>query len=1328
MKTLLLFILATSISLFAADSCANPGTTYLASENKTGTDVTTFKKICITDADGVRHEIFNIRGGVKTIGTPVMCKGANGICVDPGAGVQNNDISNANMIMADYDDNSSYGISATEAAKTTTSSMAHLTLKSSAKVVWAKLYWMARHDDTTSKSDYDSNAHVKFLTPHTSGQYKDITCTHYGKSTIDPTAYCSAEVTADVNASGDYWVGDVNGTDKRASFAAWALFIVYEDETETLKNVSLYEGFDYFYNSSLSIPISGFVTPRDGTVNATFHVFSGESDDGYNDHVDINNKAGTPIRLHNPVGHNYDFLNASIENYGIQYIDRLPNFVNAMGIDVDSVSVVDDVGTPILGNEQTATTIKFTSNGDLLYIPVLGFSTELFEPNFCYDYAYKQDNRYFTEENNGTLDPTLVGTVSTASPVEMTLYVRNREADIPANNVVLTVRDINTTQAVRDTSFLEKTNPGDLAYNPATATSSTTSGFSLKLADTILANQGVYTVYKLNPIQSTLNMPIDAYVDYDITYLGNTFHYSKRKLNSNIPLCTSGDYTYVPEWGIINVLDSNENKSKFPAGTGLIYNLYTQVSKRPFAVEIGTFDANNLNTPKATKNFIGIELIDAGGFQDINSSCDNPKNSISEIVWMPFHKEGFPDQNTTNRTFDFNYIQSAINNHYTTLTNPNDFYGDVREGVAFRTWYLVNTDNNDTPFDYTYSADGQNVIVNFFPSLSGQECGGGSVVPYAWNADGSVKLSSNKANVVCGNAGSTGIPVNQFAACVQCIKGRYAKPLCSRDNFTIRPEAFKINIYDINHTATAAVKDSTKVAISNNEQLSADYNYRFDINATTHISDEGAVGYSLNFLASDPSDRNVTFIWEPLSGGLNCNDTTSKSPDFYMTNGVIKNEERNNSNVGRYRLSMIDQAFTKRDYVADHHVPPYFHTAPDCLLNSDIVPSSAVAITNSNVGCNITSNHTNEDNTSLSTTDYNLTFVPYDFDISTVFATVGKDSTPLTALPADALLYMSDLNKSTLMSLRYSGSLRAVGEGNSSLTNFVDHCYATDITLSLDHNLTTASATVPMFQFKYVDSLGNRGVRDMNTTKINFMTIDSTRFQKANQGSIPFLNLSFNYERNISKPMRIQSLHIGNLSLACKTPSECQSQADLSASPSLHTPDSDYIADSNLTFAYARVHAPRYRINGNSGQTKLYYEVYCDAGAGCSNYNLTQESVDDVNWYINPKHTSEALFGSLLSIQSSAHPTVTSFPSISFSNGIKDVNATYDGSLKYPFKSKVLLTPDPWLIFNPFDSNATSNSYMVEFFNNNASWTGTIKATQSVDGTASKTTNRRVNW
>jgi hypothetical protein len=128
------------------------------------------------------------------------------------------------------------------------------------------------------------------------------------------------------------------------------------------------------------------------------------------------------------------------------------------------------------------------------------------------------------------------------------------------------------------------------------------------------------------------------------------------------------------------------------------------------------------------------------------------------------------------------------------------------------------------------------------------------------------------------------------------------------------------------------------------------------------------------------------------------------------------------------------------------------------------------------------------------------------------------------------------------------------------------------------------------------------------------------------------------------------------------------------------------------------------------------------------------ESADDINWYINNNHTDHTIQGTLTENNITTTATVSELdfiinPPYINTNGIKNYPVTYSENLGYPYKAKVVTTPDSWFIFNQYDQNTTTNNFVVEFNNNNASWSGSVdNENTTVDSAASKTTNRRINW
>ena len=126
-------------------------------------------------------------------------------------------------------------------------------------------------------------------------------------------------------------------------------------------------------------------------------VFAAEGDKNIaNDKLTtINENTSTTIELLTEADQTF---NSSISGGGA----RVPELINNNGIDIQTHDI-----SSYLAPLQSSMEFHFTSNQDTYWPSVLAFATEIYDPDFCYDYAYKQNNYYFTEQNDGSYTPKL---------------------------------------------------------------------------------------------------------------------------------------------------------------------------------------------------------------------------------------------------------------------------------------------------------------------------------------------------------------------------------------------------------------------------------------------------------------------------------------------------------------------------------------------------------------------------------------------------------------------------------------------------------------------------------------------------------------------------------------------------------------------------------------------------------------------------------------------------------------------------------------------------------------------------------------------------------
>lgn len=351
----------------------------------------------------------NLNGNMRIIGNSNLCYNNNGTCSNPG-NARNNDI---NMMYSDPD-------GATNPT-TFNSSSALLSLPTNATIKWAKLYWQGY---LVNKNDTVKTSSKSVLFAKAGSAYQSITPTSPGYEynwiyfTGDRYYYQgSANVTALLQAGGNGYYNIANivsevGQPTGGSFGAWAIVIVYEDLAEPLKNITVFDGYQAVVTSgdqtaannyasangcaatgtgnTISIPLSGFLTPSSGAVNSQLGIFVGEGDKGATgERLKLTNKNNTSIDVYNGLNPADDVFNSTITYNGVTVTNSTSPIAitpyyssNSMGIDIDTFNIgTSSTTTPIIGNSQTSTNVTLNTDGDGYMPGVFAFSTDIYAPN-----------------------------------------------------------------------------------------------------------------------------------------------------------------------------------------------------------------------------------------------------------------------------------------------------------------------------------------------------------------------------------------------------------------------------------------------------------------------------------------------------------------------------------------------------------------------------------------------------------------------------------------------------------------------------------------------------------------------------------------------------------------------------------------------------------------------------------------------------------------------------------------------------------------------------------------------------------------------------------
>jgi hypothetical protein len=209
------------------------------------------------------------------------------------------------------------------------SSTAALDMPSGATVLFAGLYWMGNAPSTAPRTQ------VLFRTP-AGGGYNSITGVVIGdSSTVTPAPNPPgpnyegfANVTSLVQAASNanYTVANVQASIGTNLYAGWSLVVAYQAPGAPPRNLTVFDGYGVIANGNppLNIPISGFIAPPSGPVNAKVGVVAAEGDLGITgDSMLLNGTA-----LSDALNASNNFFDSVISNQGVLNTAKNPNYVD----------------------------------------------------------------------------------------------------------------------------------------------------------------------------------------------------------------------------------------------------------------------------------------------------------------------------------------------------------------------------------------------------------------------------------------------------------------------------------------------------------------------------------------------------------------------------------------------------------------------------------------------------------------------------------------------------------------------------------------------------------------------------------------------------------------------------------------------------------------------------------------------------------------------------------------------------------------------------------------------------------------------------------------
>ena len=1133
-------------------------------------------------------------------------------------------------------------------------------------------------------------------------------------------------------------------------FGGWSLVVIYaEDGLGEMRNITVLSGFDSVGNDD-TFTIDDFILPKSGVVNSTLSLFAGEgetlydpdwiwmSDDGtnYDDIPDPNNEFDD--------NNIFDGVFTGVTRAKLYEADGTTDKFNDLqlnndGVDVDTFDVSTLMTTYRDANPDLhSMNIRWDSDSDYITPSMLVFATQIYAPKLCYDYSVKQDGRYLDLDRNSSF-PRITSYIS-SSDIEVSVYLRNEEADIAADGVSIK-SDVNTTNFNVDGSeplyssnvngsilLPRLPNPNYSAscdYNTSFDNETTNVGCTdnhniRKGLGSLDALDYIYTKFTLQPNVSgitDINESLGLTLDYHITVDTTSITYNDYELGSiNVPICQQS-HSYEPTWGQFNVVRDGQTSAN---NTN---NIYTQISRNPFNASV-IFDSDTATgTNEAPLSDVNttvlVEIIDVGAYGDINASCANPDASLSTPIFVP-----------TN----FN-----SSNWMTDLTlQTNSYYNFAVENAAYRVWYFA--DSNGTLIENWTATTIAGTNNQGLSSISG--------------------LYNSTAHTVCSSACTDDTSTD----CFYCIQANYAQPLCSRDNFSVRPESYDVRIYDVDQNnsvsdpsnidlSTLEGFDPSSAATASRIDLAADYNYRYDINATGNDSTDRVPGYSRYF--TDRTDYNVTMYWDPQSGQTGCNNTNNVLIPLHVPNGsrllsIDDDGIRDHIQVGEYKLNVIDTSWTAVDWSDNGHqtAAKGFDEVDDCQNNS----TSSTAVSG-RYGCTISTDHGTVNGNSYQ--DHDVTYHPYKFN-TTNTVTLGKGNISASATGFKPFVYMSNLSQDENMSVHLNTTVTAVGKNSTTpLSNYVTGCYSKPLNFSVGKTATTNTGLTYNYIVHNKDSNGTIiSAHDIAQQTIAAGNVDQNAtfatsnlfFQQDQNGTIQ-LTTNLNYGRDVNVTANPEDINFTIISLDDNT---TLFNADLVANKFA---DGNVSVNQRVIHYYGKTIAPRIRVvcntnicrtgthssNNNNISELISYVVFCEGGS-CNSAILPvgATQVGDIRWFSNRNHDkiddtgnwltlgTDGTVGTISEVVNSTHMNEIS-RAINLQNYETEAVIEHGGALPLPYDAIMQMQSSPWLINHETDNNATTNQFIIQFVGDGG-WSGKHEDNTTTKTNFSPTTNRRIMW
>ena len=207
--------------------------------------------------------------------------------------------------------------------------------------------------------------------------------------------------------TGEYIVANIKATQGKIEggvSGGWTIFFVYEDEDESGKFITSFDGFAGVTDKDTDISFTGFKTLPEGNVFAKLACAGLEGDNNLaGDQLQIKSQSSEiftllsgPLKLEN------NFFNSNIVINDQFFNDRNPNSKNTLGYDTTLITIANPDNSVIQNNTDNVT-LKLKTVGDRYFMFFNAFNVEVQDPE-------KQPD-IFVENNKSVEDEVVINPI-----------------------------------------------------------------------------------------------------------------------------------------------------------------------------------------------------------------------------------------------------------------------------------------------------------------------------------------------------------------------------------------------------------------------------------------------------------------------------------------------------------------------------------------------------------------------------------------------------------------------------------------------------------------------------------------------------------------------------------------------------------------------------------------------------------------------------------------------------------------------------------------------------------------------------------------------------